>query len=166
MPIRNVWSLHPGECIVAETVMERLRNCEVYFPLHDVGVDLLVARGRRNVGLQVKESRYFTRLWKGTRGHSWHHVDGKKFLRDRRRVDFYVFLTYLPRLGEYRISSFEYKFVIVPPKVLEERMKAKNPGKRNIYSFCFHFEGKKVIEKRDKIAEYSNYLGDNVNLGE
>lgn len=58
VPIRNVWSLEPGECIVAEEIMERLK-CEVYFPVRDVGLDLLIVKGDKHVGIQVKESRYY-----------------------------------------------------------------------------------------------------------
>jgi hypothetical protein len=46
LPVRNLWSLELGECIVAEEILERLKGCEVYFSTHDVGVDLLVARMR------------------------------------------------------------------------------------------------------------------------
>ena len=42
MPVRNLWSLEPGECLVAEEILNRLKNVEVYFPIRDVGVDLLV----------------------------------------------------------------------------------------------------------------------------
>lgn len=39
MPVRNIWSLEPGECIVAEEIIKKL-GCEVYFPVRDVGLDL------------------------------------------------------------------------------------------------------------------------------
>lgn len=61
MPIRNIWSLEPAECIVAEELTNRLRGCQVFFPLHDVGVDLLVVKGEKHLSLQVKESRYYSR---------------------------------------------------------------------------------------------------------
>ena len=161
MPFRNIWSLEPGECIVAETLLEKLKNCEIYFPLHDTGIDLLVVRGKKCIGLQVKESRYFThRLRKGgLRGHSWHQIHKRKFIRDRKRVDFYVFLTYLPRYGEYTVSSFENRFIIVPTSTLEKLIKIKKPAKGEIYSFYFHFEGKKAVEIRDKkVGDYSKYV--------
>jgi hypothetical protein len=164
MPIRNIWSLEPGECITAESILEKVKDCDVYFPLHDVGVDLLVVKEDKHVGVQVKESRYFTsRILKGTRGHSWHQVDKRKIERYRKEVDFYVFLTYLPRYGEYSFSSFEYKFVIVPTSELQERIKAKDPGKKGKYSFYFYFDGPRVLDMRDKVEEshlrdYSKYL--------
>jgi len=164
MSIKNVWSLEPGECITAERILEKAKDCAVYFPLHDVGIDLLIVKEDKHVGLQVKESRYFTsRVIKGTRGHSWHQVDKRKFERHKKEVDFYVFLTYLPRYGEHRVSAFEYKFLIVPTNELQERLRVKDPGKKGKYSFYFYFEGSMVLDVREKIEEhhlmdYSKFL--------
>ena len=161
MPIRNLWSLECGEVITAEALLKNVKGCEVYFPLHDVGVDLLVVKGKKHVSIQVKESRYYIRrVWKRTLGHSWHSLHEKKFHRDKKKVDFYVFLTYLPRFGEHRMLRFENKFIVISTSELSKRIKDgnKNAGKRGIYSFCFNFEGKKVVEKRDALVDYSKYL--------
>lgn len=159
MPIRNLWSLECGEVITAEALLKNVKGCQIYFPLHDVGIDLLVVKGKKPVSIQVKESRYFAiRRWKGTVGHSFHSLHKKKLLRDKKKVDFYIFLTYLPRFGEHRMQSFENKFIIVPTSELVKRIKDKKAGKRDIYFFCFNFEGKKVTEKRDEPTDYSEYL--------
>lgn len=166
MPVRNLWSFEPGECIVAEEVMKRLRGVEVYFPMHDVGIDLLLVKGRKHVGIQVKESRYYTGyVWKksGHEGHSWHQIK-KKILEKTGNVDFYVFLTYLPSIGSHRISRFENRFLVVPAEELRRRAKIKDPGKPGVYSFCFHFENNRVWDERmtaeisDERADYSQFL--------
>jgi len=150
LPVRNLWSLEPGECIVAEEMLDKLKGVEVFFPVHDVGVDLLVVKGPKHVGIQVKESRYYkSRTWKsGHVGHSWYQLKQLKFERDRGKIDFYVFLTYLPIQGEHRVSSFGYKFLIVPSYELEKRMTVKDPEKKSTYSFCFHFQDKNVWDER------------------
>ena len=125
MPIRNLWSLECGEVLTAEAILDNVKDSEVYFPLHDIGVDLLIVKGKKHVSIQVKESRYYTKLRKGTLGHGWHDVDAKKILRDVDKVDFYIFLTYLPTYGEHRLRSFENKFVIVPTTEILERIKVK-----------------------------------------
>jgi len=79
-------------------------------------------------------------------------------LRDKEKVDFYIFLTYLPRFGEHRLSTFEQKFIIVPTSELEKRIQIKKAGNRGVFFFCFNFEGKKVVEKRDAVTNYSDYL--------
>lgn len=165
MPVRNVWSLEPGECIVAEELIKRLK-CDVYFPIRDVGIDLLVVKGAKHIGIQVKESRYYiSRKWKsGHIGHSWHQIKKKKFIRDKGKVDFYIFLTYYPVIGKYRISHFENKFLIVPYSELEKRVTIKDPGRRQIYSFCFHFEDTNVWDERvtvalnNRLTNYSEFL--------
>ena len=166
MPVRNLWSLEPGECIVAEEILDKIKEAEVFFPVHDVGVDLLVVRGRKHVGIQVKESRYYkSRTWKsGHVGHSWHQVKKIKFERSKDKVNFYVFLTYLPIQSEHKVSSFGYKFLIVPSSELEKRTTVKDAGKRSIYSFCFHFQDKNVWDERvtatleNPLTDYSRFL--------
>lgn len=152
MPIRNLWSLECGEVITAEALLKNVKGCEVYFPLHDVGIDLLVINGKKHVSVQVKESRYYPQQI------SWHVIFRKKFVRDKERVDFYVFLIYLPKIGEHRISKFENKFIIVPTSDLESLIKEKKVDKRGRYSYCFNFEGKKVVDKREDSVDYSEYL--------
>lgn len=166
MPVRNLWSLEPGECIVAEEILDKLKGVEVFFPVHDVGVDLLVVKGPKHVGIQVKESRYYTsRTWKsGHVGHSWHQLKRLKFERSRGKIDFYVFLTYLPILAEHKVSSFGYKFLIVSSSELERRIVVKDAGKKAIYSFCFHFQDKNVWDESvtatldEPLTEYSQFL--------
>ena len=60
MPIRNLWSLESDECTVTEELASCLKDCQIFFPLHDVGIDLLLVQGKRHVGVQVKGSRYHT----------------------------------------------------------------------------------------------------------
>jgi len=164
MPVRNVWSFEPGECIVAEAILEKLgkSGCEVYFPVHDVGVDLLVVKEGKHVGIQVKESRYYvSRVWRsGHRGHSWHQIKKEKFFKGKRKVDFHIFLTYLPIVDEHKVSRFESKFLVVPSSELEKRMGLKNAGKRQIYSFCFHFGEGIVWDERVTVSTLESPLTD------
>ena len=153
MPIRNLWSLECGEVITAEALLKNIKGCEVYFPVKDVGIDLLVVKGKKHVSIQVKESRYYPR------NISWHMVFRNKFDRDRKRVDFYVFLTYLPKYGKHKLSKFENKFIIVPTSALARLIKEKKVDKRGRYSFYFNFKGNGVTEKRDETpTDYSEYL--------
>ena len=157
MPIKNLWSLEPGECLVAEELTKRLKDCRVYFPLHDKGIDLLLTKGKKHVGIQVKESRYYTWANKDAsdpiNGSSWHQIHQRKLQRDLESVDFYVFVTYVPKYGKHKFGSFENKFLIVPTKELEKKVAVKNPGKSGIYHFYFHFAENRVVEIRGKIAE-------------
>jgi len=163
MPIKNFWSLEPAECIVAEELARRFKNCQVFFPLHDIGIDLLLTKGKKHLGIQVKESRYYSIKGKILREHSWHQVHQRKFERGLETVGFYVFVTYLPKYGEHRFTSFEKKFLIVPTNELAKRVIVKKPGKAGIYSFYFHFDQSNIIDQREKTKEtelmdYSEFI--------
>ena len=153
MPIRNRWSIECGEVITAEALLDKVEGCEIYFPVKDIGIDLLVVKGKKHVSIQVKESRYFTKRTH----HSWHVISRKKF-SGKETVDFFIFLTYLPKYGEHKMSKFENKFIIVPTSKLEKLINRKKVDKRGRYSFYFNFEEKKVVDKRDKETDYSEYL--------
>lgn len=146
--------------------MKKLKGVEVYFPVRDVGSDLLVVKSNKHLGIQVKESRYYvSRTWRsGHLGHSWHQIKEAKLQENKDRVDFYVFLTYLPVLGEHKISRFDNKFLIVPSSELEERVTVKDAGKKRIFSFCFHFEDGRVWDERvtvsleNPLTDYRQFL--------
>ncbi len=136
--------------MTAEALLKNVEGCGVYFPVRDVGVDLLVARGSRHAGVQVKESRYYAGR-KGAVGHSWHQLSAKSLRRAG--ADFYVFLTYLPRFGERRLRTFDNRFVIVPARELEGLVGGKSAGRKGVYSFYFSFEAERVADVRDEITD-------------
>jgi hypothetical protein len=53
MPVRNIWSFEPGECFTAEKLGEE--GLKVFFPLRDVGADLLVVNGKKDAGIRVRQ---------------------------------------------------------------------------------------------------------------
>jgi len=105
----------------------------------------------------VKESRYYTSK-RRPGGHSWHQLSAKSLQRSSGKVDFYVFLTYLPRFGERRLRTFENRFVIVSARELEGLVGGKSAGRKGVYSFYFSFEGERVADVRDEMTDYSMYL--------
>ena len=147
-----MWSLEPGECIVAEELTKQLPECEFFFPLRDVGSDLLVVRKKSHIRIQVKESRYYfgkRSIWpSGHIGHSWHQIKEQKLQENPGQVDFFVFLTYLPVVAEHKVNQFEYKYLVVPMEEVIKRLTIKRPSK--VYSFCFHFEENRVWDERVK----------------
>ena len=165
MPIRNMWALQPGECIVAEQILDEL-GCEVYFPVRDIGTDLIVAIKNKHVRIQVKESRYYyTKKWRsGHVGHSWHQVQRPKLLSKKANAAFYVFVTYYYDQKDYKARSFQNRFLIIPTKELIRRARTKHAGSKEIYSYCFHFENAKVWDERvieganTSLTNYSKFL--------
>ena len=160
MPIRNFWSLEPDECLVAEKLLEKLPDSQVFFPVRDIGVDLLVSSGEKHANIQVKGSRYYTQR-KGVElppesCHSWHQVVAKKL--DRRNVDFYIFVTSIARESANRITRFDTRFLVVPQSEVLRRVVAKSQGKQGVYRFYFCFNNQRVFDTREKSTdELFNY---------
>ena len=166
MTLKNMWSLNPGEVLAAQKLLDEVKLCEVYFPLKDTGTDLLVVRGQRHCRIQVKESRLYggKESQRQGRSHSWHQVSKNNIQggAETPPVDFFVFLTYVPKMGVKKISSFDYLNIVVPFKELEDRLRSKKPNKKGTYYFYFEFDRVdqgSVLETRDKPQqEYGRYL--------
>ena len=165
MPIRNMWSLEPGEVLVAEHILKDIPDCQVYFPMKDTGIDLLVVRGERHVGIQVKESSWHER----SGGHSWHQVSRKAIdgAPDKQLADLFVFLTYHP---DEKKPRFRHRYIITRAKDLKDmksRKKQRNGGR---YGFYFQFsthgvepgssaQRDRVFDIRDGVSEdYTCFL--------
>jgi hypothetical protein len=77
----------------------------------------------------------------------------------RSNVDYYVFVTYIPEYGEHSLSQFKNRFLIVPFQALSKKIKhARKRASGGKYWFYFNFDGKRVVETRDRITDYSDYL--------
>jgi hypothetical protein len=169
MPLRNLWALEPDEIYAAEEAKNHLKDSDIYFPAHDSGTDFIIVKGKKHVAVQVKGSRYYTSNAKGSiprnRWHTWHQIKAKK-IGGENGVDFYVFVAYVPKMGEHKVSSFDTKFVVVPAGEIERRVRLKKPGENNVYSFYFRFEDNKVTEIREgrdatgREFDYSKFLDD------
>ena len=92
-------------------------------------------------------------MWRRIEGHSWHQINGKKFFENKDKIDFYVFVTYIPEQGEHKFERFVNEFIIVPSNELEKRIKSKKPSKE-MYSFSFHFEKDKITGKYNTIRDH------------
>jgi hypothetical protein len=150
MPIKNLWSLEPGECIVAEKIARALKGeCQLFFPLKDIGTDLLIVRKAKCISLQVKESRYFKNGKCGDYyGYAFHQVAKKKIHLEEKLVDFFIFLTYLPVTSKTGKIHFEHRYLVVPTNELRKRAAQKSAGKSKIYRFYFHFGENEVLDIR------------------
>jgi hypothetical protein len=62
-PSHRVRNLKTGKEIVAEEISNRLKNVEVYFPVHN-GAELLVVKRKKHIKIKVNENYY-------ERGRTW-----------------------------------------------------------------------------------------------
>ena len=154
MPLKNMWSLNPGEVLTAERVSEEISDCQVYFPLHDRGIDLSLVRGTKHCSIQVKESRFFQkRKWSS----SWHQIakGNIELEKNSRKIipDFFVFLTYCPEESETKISKFTERYIIIPTTDLKEKLISKKDSNGK-YSFYFAFNGDNAWDIREHTTGY------------
>ena len=153
--------------MVAEEISDKLQNVKVSFPNWLVGVDLLVSRGEKRIGIQVNVSGYIDRKDLGREhiGCSFQQIGKERLDKSRGKVDFHVFLTRWPVHGKNEEHPFKYKFPIVPSSELEKRLTVK-PALKGLYYLCFHFDenGKNVWDEgvwappTDPLTDYSQFL--------
>ena len=166
MAIKNFWSLETGECIFAEELYKKYKDkLDLYFPLKDIGVDLIAVKKGAHKGMvsfQVKESRYYEKKAE-KKSSTWHQETKKKINRSRGRVDFWVFLIYLPGYlaGTNKKNKFEKYFIIIPTGELLEKVKFKTPDKNGKYHFYFRIEAdnKEVTDVRENEKTQENNRG-------
>lgn len=170
MPIKNFWSLDPGVVIFVDEFLKKYKGkADFYFPFKDTGIDLICVtkNQKRIVTFQVKESRYYDK-----QDRAWHQVNKQTLMKNKGKVDFYVFLIYFPKClmesDKKNKNGFEKYFLIVPENDLLKKIASKKGrgGNNNLYDFHFRFQerNEKIIDVRESdykdnvAADYSNYL--------
>ena len=150
MSIKNLWALTPSEAIVAWEL--RKRGFHVFFPVKDVGIDLLIIKdlnkeARKVITVQVKGSRFYE--WNDDLGGygGWFQLNREKMERDLNIVDFYIFVLFHTKPSKTGYERFERDFFIIPVKELRERIEHyyKGGDKVNIYLRIFRYEGKTMV---------------------
>ena len=150
--MKNFYALNAGEFFVAQEILKHRKDLQLYFPLKDVGVDLLAIKpsSPRPTSIQVKESRtYEGRV--SSQGFSWHQLRDCK-LKD---ADVFVFISYIPVIKGSR-TAFDMDFVVIPNKDLVALCEKKKAG-RGKYSFYFAREEGRLFDLRDGRLDVSTY---------
>jgi len=152
MPIKNFWSLEAGEAMVAEELQKRLRGWEIFFPVKDVGVDIVAVSGigssvRRVLTFQVKESKAFENKEKSIKPvntvTNWFSPDSSKARRFLSRVDFYLFVCSRYDFRQPK-KTLTADYVIVPSNELVRRLTSyrSSPEKKWYLYLCVEQSGR------------------------
>jgi hypothetical protein len=147
--MNNFYAVNPAEFFVAEELQKRRPDLQVFFPLKDVGADLLLVDPKkdRRIYIQVKESRFYS-------GSSWHQLKAGKEKED---ADVFVFVTYVPTAQGARLA-FQKDYMVIPRERLIQ-LCANKKLMRDRYSFYFAPDKGKVYEERDNridVTEFHN----------
>jgi len=145
MTMKNMWSLHVDEAIVADRIRKALRkDCEVFFPVNSQlkDVDLIVhnLKNHTTKTVQVKSSK----SWKSDGcEYSGQKVPIEKI--NPKKVDFFIFSCYFEQITRNG-AAIETCCVVIPTKKLLEIVKKNKVVKNGICGFSFNL--------------YKKYLGD------
>lgn len=145
--MKNFYSLNAGEFFVAQELLRVRKDISLYFPLKDVGVDLLAIKnnGNKPVRIQVKESRTYIN------DNSWHQIRENK-IQD---ADIFVFISYVQANKNQR-SGFDKDYVVIPQADLKQICSKKKCSKGK-YSFYFYSKKGQLLDFRDEECDLTRF---------
>ena len=169
--MKPLFTIHEGEFLVGEYISRKLKDrYDVYVPVKDRGIDLLVAHRRKRLpplGIQVKFSRGFNDRHKTpdeflTRG--WYTLNPQKVRESP--ADLWVFAILTLRHEAY--------YVVIPHRELRKRVPRRSPGPWHVYitvykeDRCYDTRGLKNTQVRRILdhgcnwphRDYSDYLNE------
>ena len=155
MTYKNIFSFEPSELHVAEKIKELGKEYEIFFPIKDEAVDLIVSKNlisgnRKIITIQVKASRMFEKGVEKGLPRFWIKLDPQKLEHFSKKVDFYIFVFYKTIYEKESVPHFEKEYVVIPTKDLIEKSKKKKGWKRGWLNYYFLlYPNGSVIDLRD-----------------
>jgi len=145
--MKPLFTIHAGEYLVGALIEQRFKRLNVWIPLRDTGIDLLVSdrRNSRSVSLQVKFSKDFLvthmgpAFQKQLRACGWWTIN-----RDKLRAspaDYWIFVV-------QGFASRSVDFVVLPRLELWRRLRAVHGPAKTIQSYIWVTEAKRCWETR------------------
>lgn len=147
MGVKNFWSLHVDEALVANELKKRLSSdYEVFFPINSQlkDIDLIIYNTKNQVmkTVQVKSSQGHGAAGSNSSGHK---VPKKKINPDI--VDYFIFTSYFEVQQKNRNKmNIETHYVIIPTKKLLDKVNKTKISPKGICHFSFYLEGKELWE--------------------
>jgi hypothetical protein len=145
--MRPLFTIHAGEYLVGAEIEKHFKHANVWIPLRDAGIDLLVSdrRNRRSLSLQVKFSKDFLVTHMGSvfqkelRACGWWAINAEKLRASP--ADYWLFVL----VG---FASRSVDFVIVPRRELWRRLRAIHGRAKLIQVYIWVTAKKRCWETR------------------
>jgi hypothetical protein len=145
--MKPLFTIHAGEYLVGAHIEKHFKLANVWIPLRDTGIDLLVSdrRNRRAISLQVKYSKDFlvthmgAAFQKQLRACGWWTIN-RGGLR-MSPADYWVFVL-------QGFASRSVDFVVVPRVELWRRLRAVHGTAKRIQTYIWVTEAKRCWETR------------------
>ena len=145
--MKPLFTIHAGEYLVGAHIEKQFKLVNVWIPLRDTGIDLLVSdrRNRGNVSLQVKFSKDFlvthmgAAFQKQLRACGWWTINREKLRASP--ADYWVFVL-------QGFASRSVDFAVVPRLELWRRLRAVHGAAKTIQTYIWITEAKRCWETR------------------
>jgi hypothetical protein len=145
--MKPLFTLHAGEYLVGAFLEQTFKRANVWVPLRDTGVDLLVSdhRNRATVSLQVKFSKDFLvthmapEFQQQLRACGWWSLNREKLANSP--ADYWVFVL-------QGFASRSTDFVVIQRQQLLESLSAVHGPRKIVQTYIWVTEGKKCWETR------------------
>ena len=145
--MKPLFTVDAGEYLVGAYIEKNIKRANVWVPLRDTGIDLLVSdkQNRRSVSLQVKFSKDFlvTHMRKEfqeeLRACGWWSINRDKLAKSP--ADYWVFVL-------QGFASRSTDFVVIPRRELLDRFDAIHGARKIIQTYIWVTSAKKCWEAR------------------
>ena len=145
--MKPLFTIHAGEYLVGAFIEKNFKRANVWVPLRDTGVDLLVSdrRNRVNISLQVKYSKDFLVTHQGPefqkqlRACGWWSINRDKLTKSP--ADYWVFVL-------QGFASRSTDFVVIPRGDLLKKLSAIHGRRKTMQTYIWVTEARKCWETR------------------
>ena len=145
--MQPLFTLHAGEYLVGAHIEKKFKRANVWVPVRDTGIDLLVSdpKNRKTVSLQVKFSKDFlvthmrSEFQERLRACGWWTINREKLAKSS--ADFWVFVL-------QGFASRSTDFVVVPRQELLGRLSAIHGAGKTTQTYIWVTGDQKCWETR------------------
>jgi len=134
--MKPLFTIHAGEYLAGSFIENKFKNCRVWIPAKDDGIDLLVTNATdfsKGVPLQVKFSKDYKSAsalskWDELVMHTWFRLNTGKIKSSKARYWVFVLQPF--------VAGEKTQYLIIPPAELLRRIAAYH-GKKSTYNLFF-----------------------------
>jgi len=162
--MKPIFTIHAGEYLVGTYIEKHYKECELWIPSKDTGIDFLITNKkdrRKNVSIQVKFSKDFLPemnpiFHEKLSACGWWTLNPDKILSSS--ADFWI-------IAPYSFSNKNIEFIIIEPEELYKRLVAiHGSGKKSLTTYLWVSKTDKCIETRGLKKNDVDMLIDDFNI--
>jgi len=144
--MRSIFTIHAGEYLAASFIEKKFKNCNVWIPSKDTGIDLLITNStnKKTTSIQVKFSKDWTThipeaLQRGLKSCGWWTLNRDKLKKSP--ANFWVFVL-------YGFSQESIQYVIISPQELLKKLTLIHDNSKIIQTYLWVTKKNKCWETR------------------